>query len=365
MTILRVDLQAQYRAYRAEIDQAIGRVLDSGRYTLGKEVEAFEREFAAYLSISEAIGVADGTRALVLAMRVLGVKPGDEVITTPFTAIPTIGAILEVGAVPVLADIDADTYLIDLDKAAAAVTPRTRAIVPVHMFGNVVDIPALRRRLRPGISIIEDAAQAHGSKLGAAQVGTMGDIGTFSFYPTKNLGCYGDGGAIVTRDAGIAKQLRILRNHGMQDKDICAVPGVNCRLDELQAAILRAKLPHLDAMNAARAALAGRYAKALPANRFRLQKTGGGVTPNWHVFQVRFLGDRDGLVKHLDARGIQSNIYYAVPHHLQPAIFHLGYTQGSLPQTEMLCRQAIALPMYPEMKQQVVDDVAAAIHEFA
>ena len=257
--IFRVDLQAQYLAYRAEIDAAVARVLAGGRYTLGPEVEHFEREFASYLHAPEVIGVADGTRAIVLALRVLGVRPGAEVITTPFTAIPTIGAIIEAGAVPVLVDIDPDTYLIDLDQVAAAVTPRTQAVVPVHMFGNVVDIPALRERIGSDIFIIEDAAQAHGSRLGASFAGTMGDIGTFSFYPTKNLGGYGDGGAIVCRDPAIAHKLRMLRNHGMRDKDICDTPGTNSRLDELQAAILRVKLAHLDEMNAARARLVTRY----------------------------------------------------------------------------------------------------------
>ena len=251
--IYRVDLQAQYLAYRAEIDAAVARVLASGRYTLGPEVERFEREFADYLRVPDVVSVADGTRAIVLALRVLDVRPGDEVITTPFTAMPTIGAILEIGARPVLVDIDPETFLIDLDQVAAAVTPKTKAVVPVHIFGNVVDIPALRERIGPEIFIIEDAAQAHGSCLGSALAGSMGDLATFSFYPTKNLGGYGDGGAVVCGDPMLARRLRLLRNHGMRDKDVCEAPGTNSRLDELQAAILRTKLHHLDRMNAARA----------------------------------------------------------------------------------------------------------------
>src|ERR1700730_6840688 len=363
--IFRVDLQAQYPAYRAEIDAAVGRVLAGGRYTLGPEVEHFEGEFAAYLHAPEVIGVADGKRAIVLALRALGVKPGAEVITTPFTAIPTIGAIIEAGALPVLVDIDPDTYLIDLDRIAAAVTPKTEAVVPVHMFGNVVDIPALRDRIGSDIFIIEDAAQAHGSRLGTSFAGTMGDIGTFSFYPTKNLGGYGDGGAIVCRDSAMARKLRMLRNHGMRDKDICDTPGTNSRLDELQAAILRVKLAHLDEMNAARARLGTRYLEALPSNRFQPQKIPGDVVTNWHVFELRFNGDRDGLVKHLDRSGIQSNVYYVVPHHLQPALAYLGYRRGRLPNTEKLCAEAIALPLYPEMNEQIVHDVVGAIREFA
>jgi dTDP-4-amino-4,6-dideoxygalactose transaminase len=362
--IFRVDLQAQYLAYRAEIDAAVARVLGGGRYTLGPELEQFEDEFARYLHVPDVIGVADGTRAIVLALRVLGVKPGAEVITTPFTAIPTIGAIIEAGAVPVLVDIDPDTYLVDLDQVAAAVTSKTRAVVPVHVFGNVVDIPALRERIGPAIFIVEDAAQAHGSRLGASFAGTMGDIGTFSFYPTKNLGGYGDGGAIVCHNPTIARELRMLRNHGMRDKDICDTPGTNSRLDELQAAILRAKLTHLDEMNAARTRLVARYLEVLPSNRFRPQKVPPGVVTNWHVFELRFNGDRDGLVRHLEARNIQCNVYYVVPHHLQPALANLGYRQGSLPQTEKVCREVIALPLYPEMSEQIVDDVVGVIHEF-
>jgi dTDP-4-amino-4,6-dideoxygalactose transaminase len=362
--LFRVDLQAQYLTYRAEIDAAIARVLYAGRYTLGPEVEQFEREFANYLRAPDVVGVADGTRAIVLALQVLGVKPGAEVITTPFTAIPTIGAILEAGAVPVLVDVDPETYLIDLDQVAAAVTPRTRAVVPVHMFGNVVDIPTLRSRIGPDIFIIEDAAQAHGSRLGSAFAGTMGDIGTFSFYPTKNLGCYGDGGAIVCTDPSIARKLRMLRNHGMRDKDLCEIPGTNSRLDELQAAVLRAKLAHLEDMNAARAELVARYLESLPANRFWPQKIPNNVVTNWHVFELRFSGDRDGLVRHLETRDIQSNVYYVVPHHLQPALAHLGYPQGSLPHTEKLCEEVIALPLYPEMNETVIEKVVSAIREF-
>jgi dTDP-4-amino-4,6-dideoxygalactose transaminase len=362
--IYRVDLQAQYLAHRAEIDGAIARVLATGRYTLGPEVEQFEREFARYLRVPDVVSVADGTRAIVLALRALDVKPGVEVITTPFTAMPTIGAILEAGAIPVLVDIDPETFLIDLDAVVAAVTPKTKAVVPVHIFGNVVDIPALRARIRPDIFIIEDAAQAHGSRLRSASAGGMGDLATFSFYPTKNLGGYGDGGAIVCGDASLTRRLRMLRNHGMRDKDICETPGTNSRLDELQAAILRAKLPYLDSMNAARARLVDRYLEALPANRFRPQKIPDGVTTNWHVFELRFNGNRDGLVDHLAKRNIQSNVYYVVPHHLQPALAPLGYRPGSLPRVEELCREVIALPLYPEMPEHVVNQVAAAVHEF-
>ena len=363
--IPRVDLQAQYLAHQEELDQAIARVLQSGRYTLGPEVAAFELEFANYLGVPEVVSVANGTSAIVLALRMLGVGPGDEVITTPFTAAPTIGAIAEAGAAPVLVDIDPETYLIDFDAVVGAVTPHSRAVVPVHIFGNVVDIPELRRRLDASIGIVEDAAQAHGSRLGEVHAGAMGDFGTFSFYPTKNLGGYGDGGAIASREPELSERLRSLRNHGQVDKDTWTMLGSNSRLDELQAAILRVKLNHLDQMNAARARLAARYMEVLPAARFQPQRIPARVSSNWHIFEARFDGDRDGLIAHLQRHGIQSNVYYVIPHHLQPALSHLGYRAGSLPSAETVCREAIALPLYPEMALETVDRVADVIHTFA
>ncbi len=363
-TIFRVDLRAQFEAHRADILEAIQRVLESGRYTLGDEVAAFEREFAGYLRVAEAVGVADGTRAIAMALEALGIGKGDEVITTPFTAMPTIGAILEVDATPVFVDVDPNTYLMDIDALASRITPRTKAILPVHMFGNVVDIPRLRELIGPNIPIVEDAAQAHGSSLAGRMAGTMGDFGTFSFYPTKNLGAYGDGGAIVTNRSADAARLRVKRNHGMVDKDTCLHAGINSRLDELQAAILRVKLRALETMNAARTALVERYVRGLPAGHFRHQHITPGATSNWHIFQTRYLGDRDGLVSHLQRCGIQSNVYYAFPHHLQPTLTGLGYGRGSLPKAEGLCARVIALPLYPEMDPAIVDVVVKRILEF-
>lgn len=360
-TIWRVDQHAQFEKYAPEIRSAVERVLTSGRYVLGNEVSAFEDEFARYTGAARVVGVSDGTRAISMALTQLGVGPGKEVITSPFTAVPTIGAIMETGARPVFVDIDEDTWLIDIDAAAAAVNDRTAAIVPVHMFGNVVDIDALRDRLPRPLPIVEDAAQAHGSGLRGRHVGTMGDFGTFSFYPTKNLGALGDGGAISCGSAEMAERLKKMRNHGMRDKDICDTPGLNSRLDEVQAAILRAKLPHLDAMNAARAELVETYLQALPMAHFSPQKTTAGATVNNHMFQLRCLADRDALVAALDADGIQTNVYYVVPHHLQPAFADLGYQKGDFPVLESLCAQAIALPLYPEMPISHVERVADAI----
>jgi dTDP-4-amino-4,6-dideoxygalactose transaminase len=363
--ISRVDLTAQYLAYKDEIDAVVRAVLHSGRYTLGEEVGAFEREFGAYLGVGDFVSVADGTRAIAMALTALGVRPGDEVITTAFTAVPTIGAILETGARPVFADVDADTYLLDHDSVMSRVTSKTRAVVPVHMFGNVFDIPRLRAGLPKGVVIVEDAAQAHGATLDDRKAGGFGDLATFSFYPTKNLGGYGDGGGIVSNDPDLSRKLRLVRNHGMHDKDICATPGVNSRLDELQAAILRVKLRHLDAMNEARADRARQYNEGLPAARFAPQRIAANVRNNWHVYQARVLdSSRDALVAHLDAKGVQSNIYYVVPHHLQPAFAFLGYKEGDLPSVEALCRQAIALPLYPEIDPQIVDQVIAQICGF-
>jgi dTDP-4-amino-4,6-dideoxygalactose transaminase len=350
---------------KEDVDTAVARVLQSGRYTLGNELAAFEREFADYLGVSTVVGVADGTRAIAMALRAIGVGAGHEVITTPFTAIPTIGAIIETGARPVLVDIDRDTYLIDIDRVPEAITPRTRAIVPVHLFGNVVDIPALRRLVPSGLPIIEDAAHAHGSTLNGAKAGSLGDLATFSFYPTKNLGAYGDGGAIASVDGRFAAELMVARNHGMSDKDTCAMPGINSRLDELQAAILRAKLPHLDEMNRLRAERVDQYVTGLPARLFRHQRIASDVRSSWHIFETCFLGDRNALVAFLEQRGIQTNVYYVIPHHLQPAFQHLGYRPGDLPKLELVCRQGIALPLYPEIAPSAVQQVIDAIREFA
>lgn len=362
--IRRVNLSAQFEAYRGPILEAVSKVLASGSYTLGEEVAEFEKEFAAYLGGLECIAVADGTRAISMVLSALGVGHGDEVLTTPFTAIPTIGAIMETGATPVFLDIDADTWLMDLRAVAGKVTARTKAVLPVHMFGNVVDIPVLREIVGPGIHVVEDAAQAHGSVLRGRKAGTWAEAGTFSFYPSKNLGACGDGGAIVTPDKGLAARLRVLRNHGMSDKDTCIMPGVNSRLDEVQAAILRIKLPHLDRMNAARKTLVDEYRRGLPADRFTFQHVQEGVETNHHIVQVRYRGDRDGLLRHLGDLGIQCNVYYAFAHHLQPALKDLGYREGDLPAVERLCREAIALPLYPELGVEVVTEVIAACRDF-
>jgi len=362
--IFRVDLRAQYLKYQSDIDKAISRVLNSGRYTLANEVDEFEKEFAKYSGTKHVISVADGTRAISLTLKALGIGVGDEVITTPATAIPTIGAIIEAGATPVFVDIDINTFLINLEKVSLAITEKTKAVIPVHLFGNVVDIPRLRQLVGEEISIIEDSAQAHGSLLNDQHVGTIGNAGTFSFYPTKNLGAYGDGGAIITNSDALADKLRVYRNHGLQNKDICITPGVNSRLDEIQAAILRAKLVYLDDMINERKNLASRYMDALPKSHFSHQSITKGASSSWHLFQTRFKGKRDELIDYLQKNGIQSNVYYQPPHHLQPGLKSLGYREGDFPNAEQLTKEAIALPFYPEMKFDIVDKICKIINDY-
>jgi dTDP-4-amino-4,6-dideoxygalactose transaminase len=361
--IWRCDLVPQTEAYKAEILEAIERVLPTGRYILAGECAAFEKEYAAYLGAQHCVGVANGTDGLTLALRALDIGPGDEVITTPYTAIPTASAIVDAGATPVFVDIEADTFLIHIERIAEAVTPRTKAVMPVHIFGNVVDIPRLRAALPPRVRIVEDSAQSHGSTLRGKQSGTMADAGVFSFYPTKNLGAIGDGGAVVTNDPEVDKRLRLLRMYGMVDKDTIVTDGVNSRLDELQAAILRIKLRHLDAMNAARHRIAARYAAELPET-FTLQRIPDDVVTNWHVFVCRLRGDRAKLIAHMDELGVQTNIYYVIPLHLQKAHARLGMRRGSLPVAEQLCDEAIALPFYPEMTDSTHSRVLEAIRSF-
>ena len=363
-TIWRCDLVPQYQQYAAEIMAAVARVLGSGRYTLAEEVKAFETEFARYLGAGHCVGVADGTEGLILSMKALGIGPGDEVITTPFTAIPTVSAIIAAGARPVFVDIDPATYLIDLDAAARAVGERTRAVIPVHIFGNALDVPRLRGLLPGHVAIIEDAAQAHGSTINGRHCGALGTMGVFSFYPTKNLGGYGDGGAIVTGDAELDRKLRLLRMYGMTDKDHIEISGVNSRLDELQAAILRVKLSHLDAMNQRRREIAGRYQREVGGGLLDYQRVAPGVIPNYHVLAARVRGERQKLIEHLEARKIQTNIYYLLPLHLQKANRFLGYRPGDFPVCEDLCDQVIALPMYPELPEKLLDRIIQALNDF-
>ena len=362
--IWRCDLSRQHAVYKDEIASAVARVLESGLYTLGPEVRAFEEEFARYVGVPHCIGVANATDGLTLALMALGVGPGDEVISTPFTAIPTVSAIVDAGATPVFVDIDPETYLLNAELVGAAVTSRTKAVMPVHIFGNVFDVRRLREHLPREIPIVEDAAQAHGASIDGIMAGAMGDLGVFSFYPTKNLGAIGDGGAIVTDRADLAEKLRRLRMFGMVDKDHIDSAGVNSRLHELQAAILRVKLRHLEEMNRQRTILAERYKQALAQNGFAFQRIPSGVTCNYHVFVAETPGRRDELIEFLAQRQIQTNIYYPFPLSRQKALAHFGYTEKDLPVAEALCRRVLALPLYPELSESEQQTVIDAIHEF-
>lgn len=361
--IWRCDLIQQYKNYKEEIHEAIERVLCSGRYILGEEVSAFEKEFAEYIGTEFAVGVANGTDALILSLMILGVGHGDEVITTPFTAIPTISAIIDVGAKPVFVDIDENTFLIDISKVKSAITKKTKAIIPVHLFGNVVDIPMLKEVVGD-IPIIEDACQAHGSKLNGKKAGSFGEMAAFSFYPTKNLGAYGDGGIIVTNNKKYYEKAKLLRMYGMVDYNHIVINGINSRLDELQAAILRVKLKYLDEMNKKRNEIASRYISYLNSKKFIHQRINKNVYSNYHVFVTRFQGIRDNLVKYLDSIGIQTNIYYLMPVHLQEANKFLGYKLGDFPNSEKLCKEVIALPIYPELKRDVQNFIIEEINKF-
>ena len=361
--IHRCDVVAQYEMLSEEIHAAIRRVLKSGRYVLGDECRAFEGEFCEYLGIEHGVSVASATDGLTLSLMARDIGNGDEVITTPFTAIPTVAAIVASGATPVFVDIDGDSFLMDVARVGSAITARTKAVVPVHIFGNVFDVPALRDVVGPDIAIIEDAAQAHGSRLGSSHAGTMDDIGVFSFYPTKNLGGYGDGGMVVMANRDLADRLRLLRNYGMVDKDHTITAGLNSRLDELQAAILRVKLKHLDEFNANRNRCARLYVRKLDETRFTHQRVADEVCSNDHVFAVRFRGDRVRLIKDLDEQGIQTNIYYLLPLHLQESLAYLGYRQGDYEVAESLCREVLALPMYSELSEATQDQVISAVNQ--
>lgn len=362
--IFRTDLTTQYKAFELEIDKAIKRVLFSGKYVLDREGEKFEEEFAKYLGIANAIGVGSGTGGLKLSLRVLGIGQGDEVITTPLTAIPTVSAIVEVGANPVFADIDPETLLINLEGIKEKISRKTKAIIPVHLFGNVVDIVKLRIIVGKKIAIIEDACQAHGSKINNQFSGTMGDLGVFSFYPTKNLGGYGDSGMIVTKNKKLAQKIRLIRNYGYTRNDSWDLLGTNSRLDEIQAAVLMVKLKYLDKINSKNNQIAAIYKKSIKSKLFEFQKIGENIYSNYHVFSVKFFGDRQKLINHLLKQKIQTNIYYKQPIYKQKAFKKLGLQQKNLPQVEKVCNQILALPMHAFLSMQSVEYITGQINKF-
>ena len=365
MNIPQADPKAAYIAHQVEIDAAIRRVLQSGRYILGPEVEALEGEFARYCGVEHAVGVGSGTEALHLALKALGVGPGDEVITASHTAVATVSAVELAGAAPVLVDVHPESYTVDPQAVAAAMTPRTRAIIPVHLYGQPADLdPLLRVARARGVALVEDCAQAHGALYRGRPVGAWGDVGCFSFYPTKNLGAIGDGGMVITRDRAIAGRVRLLREYGWRERYTSSIPGWNSRLDELQAAILRVKLGHLDADNGKRRELANLYHRRLPASIAAPPREMCYARHVYHLYVVR-CPRRDDLRRYLARRGIGTAIHYAVPVHLQPAYRRLGRGEGSLPVTERLAGEILSLPMYPELAPDQVESVARCIREFS
>ncbi len=364
MTIPLVDLKAQYLSIKDEMDAAIQRVVDSTSFIMGPEVRAFEEEFARFCGVQHVVGVDSGTAALHLAFLICDIGPGDEVITTPHTFIATIGTLGRVGARPVFVDIDPQTYNIDPARIEAAITARTRAIMPVHLYGQPAEMdPIWEIADRHGLKVIEDAAQAHGAEYKGRRAGSMGHVAIFSFYPGKNLGAYGDAGAVVTDDREIAEKVRMLRDHGRRDKYEHLLQGFNYRIDTLQAAILRAKLAHLEEWNEARRRHAATYRELLSGLDLVLPYEPEHVRAVYHLFVVR-LQERDALREHLQARGISTGIHYPIPLHLQPAYRHLGYKEGDFPITEECARQVLSLPMYPELARTQMEEVARAIKKF-
>ena len=355
------DLKPLQAALAGELEAAARRVLQSGWFILGPELEAFEDAFASYHGVPQAVGVANGTDAVELALRALGVGAGDEVITVAHTAVATVCAVERAGAVPVLVDVDERTFTIDPRAAEAAITPRTRAIVPVHLYGHPADMDAVMALARRhGLAVVEDCAQAHGARWRGRLVGTIGDLGAFSFYPTKNLGALGDAGAVIARDEPLAARLRRLRNYGQRERYEHVEAGQNSRLDELQAALLRVKLAHLDAHNAERQRIAMTYTGGLAGLGLRLPETAAEAKHVFHLFVVRH-AERDRLRSELATAGIGTLIHYPSPVHLQPAYAHLRARCGALPVTEALAGEILSLPLYVGLGDERRARVVAAI----
>ena len=366
-----LDLQAEYRAIRAEIEPAVMGVLASGRYVGGPEVEQLETGFAAFCGAAHGVAVSSGTDALRFALMAAGLQPGDEVVTSPFTFIGTTEAITQAGGRPVFADIDPATFTLDPGRAAAAVTARTRALLPVHLYGQTADMAALSAlAAERGLLVIEDACQAHGASQDGRRAGSLGIAAAFSFYPTKNLGGCGEGGLVTTDSPAVADRVRRLRDHGQSAKYVHAEEGYNGRLDSIQCAILRVKLAHLEAWNRRRQALAARYHEALAAAEGRgwllrpVVRRGNGHV--YHQYAVRVVargaaGGRDRVRAALQAEGIETGIHYPVPLHRQPCYAGMGLGEGSFPESERAAREVLTLPLHPHLTEAQVERVAAAL----
>ena len=363
MAVPLMDPHSQYGAVREQILGAIAEVVDSGRFILGPRVREVEQTLAAQVGAAFGIGVANGTDALLIALRALGVEPGDEVICPSFTFYATAESIAAVGAIPVFADIEEETYNLDPAAVEAAITPRTRAVMPVHLFGHPAAMgPLAEICARHSLALLEDAAQAYGASLDGVRCGALGDVATFSFFPTKNLPCFGDGGLITTSSAEVERLSRVLRFHGSEDKVTFTHVGYNSRLDELQAAILLQLHPLVDGWNDGRIAVAARYEELGLGEYVTTPAVAPGARHIYHLYMVR-TPDRERLRAGLAEAGVASGLYYAKPLHLQPIFEHLGHPEGSLPVTERCARECLALPMFPTLgeaaQREVVDAVSA------
>ncbi|MGH9721186.1 MAG: DegT/DnrJ/EryC1/StrS family aminotransferase [Bryobacteraceae bacterium] len=356
-----LDLKAQYRSIQREIDEAVLAVLASTQYVLGPEVAAFEQNFAEYTAATHAIALNSGTSALHLALLAAGIGPGDEVITVPFTFVATVATIVYTGARPVFVDIDAVSFTMDPACIEAAITPKTRAIMPVHLYGQPADMdPILEIARRRGLVVIEDAAQAHGAEYKGRRVGSLADLGCFSFYPGKNLGAYGEGGAVVTNNPEYNRIIRMLRDWGCEKKYEHLIKGYNYRMEGLQGAILKVKLRHIEAWTNARRAHAEEYRKLLGPAGVRIPAGMAYARHVYHVYAIR-TSQRAELQASLQAAGIQTGIHYPIPVHLQPAYSDLGYRHGDFPNSESAAAEVLSIPMFPEMTREQIESVADAL----
>jgi dTDP-4-amino-4,6-dideoxygalactose transaminase len=368
MKVPLLDLQAQYRPLRDDILAAVTRVCDSQRFIMGPEIDALEGELSRQIGVKHAITVSSGTDAILLALMTLDIKPGDEVITPTYSFFATAGAVERLGARPVLVDIDPVTFNIDAAQAVAAITPRTKAIIPVHLFGLCADLdPIMDAANRAGIPVVEDAAQAIGSIYKSRPAGAIGALGCFSFFPSKNLGAFGDAGLLTTGDDRLAGRARLLRTHGMQPKYYHHVVGANFRMDAIQAAVLRVKAPRLAAWTEGRRANAARYRTLFGAAGLdRLVSLPVEPPDRHHIFNqfVIRTPERDALKRHLDERGIGNEIYYPVPFHLQPCFSHLGHRRGDFPHAERAAAESLAIPVYAELTLDQQECVVSTVAEF-
>jgi dTDP-4-amino-4,6-dideoxygalactose transaminase len=359
-----VDLRKQYETIKTEIDDAIAGVVQSTQFILGPQVAQFEDDFASYCQAKFALGVNSGTSALHLAMLAAGIGPGDEVVTVSYTFVATAAAVCYAGARPVFVDINPATCNIDVSEIERAITPKTKAIMPVHLYGNCADMdPILDLAGHYNLTVIEDAAQAHGAEYKGRRAGSMGELACFSFYPGKNLGAYGEAGAVVTNNVQHVEGLKQLRDQGQSEKYFHTIVGYNYRMEALQGAVLGIKLKHLDDWNAARRKHAAAYRRELADTGLRMLDPHSDYNSVHHIFPL-FTPQRDELREHLLGAGISTGLHYPIPVHLQPGYRHLGYKEGDLPETERACKEVLSLPMYPELEEETVFRIADSVRQF-